>query len=112
MALRWDWDDKMGTATHSAQSGTYEVNIYQGNALMIALNEWEEDGTAYHSLAGFAADENHFKNILGLSKDYDGCWDQMQITKIRLNTKYKSVPKIVQLLAKAKTQGQIELYPE
>lgn len=103
MAIRWDWTDKMGECT---MQGT-KLNLYRGNAFVIALHE---QGDRY-SLAWFAADEQHMKNMLGLSKDYPGNdvadWG---ITYMKLDTRYKETTKLVQLLARAKMSITIELY--
>lgn len=106
MALRWDWNDKMGECVY--EDGT-TVNLYQGNGLMIAIHEHEDDT---YNLAWFFVDEAHAKNMLGLTKGYDNCMADAGIKTIRLNTNYKSVPKIVSLFAKAKMNIMIELYTE
>ena len=41
MAIRWDFNHKGGTVTQE-HGGTH--NWYEGNGLMIVLNEWEEKG--------------------------------------------------------------------
>lgn len=64
MALRWDFKAKSGTIT-TAKDGT--KNWYEGNALMIVLNEWKEEETDYYSLAWFFLDKDHAKNCFGLN---------------------------------------------
>lgn len=128
MSLNWQWTDKMGEVIYKddrPNPRNITTNIYQGNALMIWCNEWAHDpskpmttdNTSY-SLGNFCADMEHFRNMLGLNakKGYgtdnlfnDWCKD---IEVIRLNTKYKSVPKIVAEFAKAHTNVKIELYYE
>lgn len=102
MSLNWEWNDKMGEIIDH-DGNTY--NIYQGNAHMIIL--WEDE--KQYSLQWFTADKDHFKNQLGLVKGYDEnffCWYK----KIKLDTKYKSVPEIVKLIAQCKKPFEIELY--
>ena len=125
MSLNWEWTDKMGEIIYTDDSydpeHPYQTNIYQGNALMIWCNEWENDpndptaGTSY-SLGNFCADINHLRNMLGLNggKGYfkENLFNGYNIKLLRLNTKYKSVPKIVAELAKAHTNIAIELYYE
>lgn len=83
------------------------LNLYRGNAFVIALHE---KGDCYN-LAWFAADENHMKNLLGLSKDYpDNDVEHWGITNMKLDTRYKETAKLVQLLARAKMNITIELY--
>ncbi len=103
MAIRWDWKDKMGECTMQGQI----LNLYRGNAFIIALHVKGD----YYSLTWFAADENHMKNLLGLSKDYPGNdVEQWGITNMKLDTRYKETAKLVQLLARAKMNITIELY--
>ena len=67
MAIRWDFKFPAGKVTME-DGNTF--NWYVGNALMIVLNEWEEDGKEYYSLNWFFADLDHAKNCLGISKGY------------------------------------------
>ena len=125
MSLNWEWTDKMGEVIYTDDrydpEYPYKTNIYQGNALMIWCNEWTNDpsdptaGTSY-SLGNFCADMEHLRNMLGLnaSKGYspENLFNLYNIKLLRLNTKYKSVPKIVAEFAKAHTNVKIELYYE
>lgn len=105
MALNWDWDKKMGTCT---MDGT-ELSLYRGNAFCIALKEYENDT---YSLMWFAADKNHMKNMLGLSKGFTNIVEDWGITELRLNTEYKETAEMITLLAKAKMEITIKLYKE
>lgn len=119
MSLNWNWNDKMGEVIYNdaiPNPHNCATNIYEGNALMIWVCENPMDNT--YTLTNFAADMEHFRNMLGLhaNKGYsdtnlfnEWCED---IKVIRLNTKYKSVPKIVAEFARAKTNVTIELYYE
>lgn len=117
MSLNWQWNDKMGevifTEDQYHPEHPYKTNIYQGNALMIWNNEFP-DGT--YSLCNFFVSMDHLKNMLGMNakKGYgaENLLDDGKIKTIRLNTRYKSVPKIVEALAKANTRVAIELYYE
>ena len=127
MSLNWEWTDKMGEVIYTDDCYKpglpYQTNIYQGNALMIWVNEWANDpskpmtpdNTSY-SLGNFCADMEHFRNMLGLNakKGFspENLFNGYHIKLLRLNTKYKSVPKIVAELAKAHTNIAIELYYE
>lgn len=125
MSLNWNWTDKMGEIIYNPIPTTtetgprcrpYVTNIYQGNALMIWVNESVEDKT--YCLNNFCADMEHFKNMLGLNAKkgygtenlFEGWCKDIKV--IRLNTRYKSVPKIVEAFARAKTPVTIELYYE
>ena len=117
MSLNWQWDDKMGEIIYKDgyidPNHPFTTDIYEGKALMIWVNNLPDD---MYSVSTFAADMEHFRNMLGLNakKGYsdtnlfnEWCKD---IEVIRLNTKYKSVPKIVAEFAKAHTNVTIELY--
>lgn len=93
----------MGTCKMSGE----ELTLYKGNCLVIALHE---TGDKY-SLRWFAADEQHMKNMLGLSKDYPGNdMADFGITYMKLDTRYKETAKLVQLFARARMNITIELY--
>ena len=125
MSLNWEWTDKMGEVIYEDDrydpEHPYKTNIYQGNALMIWCNEWANDpndptaGTSY-SLGNFCCDIEHLRNMLGLNakKGYSttNLFNDYHIKLLRLNTRYKSVPKIVAEFAKAHTNIAIELYYE
>lgn len=104
MALNWQWNDKMGECTY--ENG-HKTNLYKGNALTIAIHE-HEDNT--YTLAWFACDTDHLKNMLGITKGYDNVFKHFGIVELRLDTKYKETEKIIQLFAKAKMKIKIELY--
>lgn len=108
MALRWDFKkDRIGTAI--IEDGT-ELRLYNGNAFIIALYEWEKEGKELYQLMWFFADEEHAKNCMGLSKDYEGCWKDFQIKKIELDVTKKETEKFLKLLCKAKAEIEITLY--
>lgn len=107
MSINWQWNDKMGTCTYT---NGYKSNLYRGNAFVIAVNEWtDESGKELYSLAWFAADEQHMKNMLGLTKGYDECWSSFGICELELNVNYKETAKLVALLAKAKIEVAVKL---
>lgn len=105
MALNWEWSDKMGECIYDSGA---KANIYKGNAYMITVFEDEENNT--YSMSWFASDRNHFKNLLGLGEYRENAFADWDIVKIRLDSQYKHVPDIVQLIAKSKTKIDIELY--
>ena len=115
MSLNWNWNDKMGEVIYEEYhpDHPYKTSIYQGNALMIWCNEFPDET---YSLGNFAADLEHLKNMLGLNakKGYgsENLFNDYGIKTIRLNTRYKSVPKILDALAKAHTNITVELYYE
>lgn len=104
MALTWNWNKKMGECIY--ENGT-KVNLYLGNALVIAIKE-NEDET--YELNWFFADNDHTKNILGLAKGHENIMKDWGIKKIRFDVRYEKVPKLVSLFARAKMEMEIELY--
>lgn len=72
MSLNWRWDEKCGEATfedtYFGDNRVYTVNLYEGNAYLIFINEYTEDGVDKYSLSTFWADKEHMKNCLGLNK--------------------------------------------
>ena len=63
MALRWDWNNKIGELLVKQGENEFTINIYQGNALAIFISEWTNDnGVEQYSLYNFFHDKEHFKN--------------------------------------------------
>lgn len=121
MALQWHWDEKCGTATIQQNwdgGKAYDVNLYVGNAYLIMLYEWEEDGHNYWNMSNFWVDKTHMKRCLGLDKK-GGYTDnllngQEQLMKIRLNkAKCRNAKEIIKALMDADfPELTIELYTE
>lgn len=123
MSINWKWDDKIGEAIIRRKIGDetaeYVKTLYEGNAFMIFLNEWTEDGVDKYSLYTFFADEVHAKRCLGITKNCDGVYSNMfedgydTLVKIRINKKKsRNWKKIVTLFAQAFDNIQIEIYSE
>ena len=120
MALYWNWNEKCGEATlldkhpHNDEPHEFTVSLYQGNAWLIMLHEYVEDGKEMYSMYSFWADKEHMNNVLGLSKGHkENIYDTpyVKLTRIRLDkrkcTRYAD---IVKALAKAFDELTIELY--
>lgn len=123
MALQWYWNEKCGTATFQQNwdgGKTYDVNLYVGNAYLIMLYEWEEDGHNHWNMSNFWVDKAHMKRCLGLDKKggYTGNLlngdGQEQLMKIRLNkAKCRNAKEIAKALMDADfPELTIELYTE
>ena len=82
MALRWDFNHKGGTIKQE-RGGIH--NWYEGNGLMIALNEWKEGESELYSMYFFFADKDHAKNCLGLSKGHSNIFEDDPITEITIS---------------------------
>lgn len=114
MALTWDWNKKVGEAVVSQNGKEYTLNLYQGNALLIFLSEYEEDGKDMYSLWSFWADKEHARSCLGLSKKTDTSnmytAYESQVVKFRLDKGMKDFAYIISLIARAFENVAIEIY--
>ena len=112
--LRWNFDDKIGEAVIRQGDKEYTMNLYDGNAFLIFVDEYKDiEGKEMYSVWLFFADEEHAKNCLGLSKNSDGnIFDERnELVRIRINKKvYKYTKKLVDMLVKAFDDIQIEIY--
>ena len=91
MALQWDFNEKAGTVTQVYGGKEYTSNFYEGNALMIVTNEFEENGKELYTVQWFFTDELHAKRCLGLAKCVDGTQHNMfaQDGAVKRMTVYK-----------------------
>jgi len=117
MALQWSFKEKCGEVTmRNSEGQEWALSLYEGNALLIMLHEYEQDSGSYYNLAGFFADKTHMKRCLGLEKGYEENiynTDASRITKLRLNkAKSHYVRDIVTSFAKAFDNITIEIYKE
>lgn len=89
MAVQWQWKEPGGTVTIRKEDGSeITQNWYEGNCLMIVLNEWEEKGENYYSLAWFFADVPHAKNCLGIEKGKENIFDPDKIVMVTINRQF------------------------
>lgn len=114
--LRWNFDDKIGEAVIRQGDREYTMNLYDGNAFLIFVDEYKSiDGNDMYSVWLFFADEQHAKNCLGLCKNGGGnIFDEKNmLVKVRINKKeYRYTSKLVEMLIKAFDEIQIEIYSE
>lgn len=122
MALNWLWNEKCGEATfrdtYDGDNREYTVNLYVGNAYLIFINEYTEDGVDKYSLSDFWIDKSHMKNCLGLNKK-EGYTENIlnkeyrKLVKIRLNKKKcKHFKDIITALIQAFDDITVEIYSE
>lgn len=122
MALNWQWSGKVGEAIY--ESG-YTQHLYEGNAVLIALNEWAEGGTEKYSMGWFFVDLEHAKRMFGISKDSDGIRENIfykpdeprnNLVKFRFNPKKFSrsanFNKLIGMIVKAFPKITIEITDE
>ena len=83
MALQWQWSEKSGEIVIDG----HEFNWYEGNALMICLDEFEENGQSMYNLAFFFCDKKHGEKCLGLAKDSDNMFTDygQTVSKLTIN---------------------------
>lgn len=115
MALNWSWSEKCGEAVFEQRGKEFTVNLYQGNAYLIFIYEYEEDGNNMYNLFTFWADKVHAKRCLGLEKGYENLYsdERDKLKKIRINkSKFSKTSEMVGLLAKAFDDLVIEIYTE
>ena len=110
MALNWKWENKIGEATMDVTGGKYTLSLYTGNADIIWLYEYEENGEKMYSLYSFWDDETHAKKCLGLTKGYDN--NALGMVKFRINKAFPKALKYVGLVAKAFDDITIEIYTD
>ena len=123
MSLNWRWNEKCGEAIikqeFAGEVKEFTKTLYEGNAFLIFLNEWDEDDQHMYSLYTFFADEVHAKRCLGITKNADNIYYNMfdgdidKLVKIRINKKKsRNWKKIVTLFAQAFDNIDIEIYTE
>ena len=116
MALQWNFKDKCGEAVlvqnNEDKTREFTLNLYVGNAYLIMLSEYEENGENMYSLYSFWADKKHMENCLGLSKGYDNIDTGYQtFSKFRLDMeKCRYWKQIAPAIKKAFPDIVIELY--
>ena len=113
MGLNWDWKKKVGTITIFNYDKEVEYSLYQGNAFLIMIYEYQEDGKDMYGMHNFFADAQHAKNCFGLSKGYNENIfnrDDYQIRKIEINDDmYRYTKELVTMLLKAFDNIEIKI---
>lgn len=121
MALQWHWDKKIGKAVFDGlylNDPTKEVtiNLYEGNALLIMINEYKnkETGNDMYDLFGFFSDKTHMNKCLGLEKGYTNIYTSNgRLKKISFNkAKSKNYKQIIPALVEAFDDIEIKIYTE
>ena len=102
MALRWDFREQSGTLTMMQNGKQFDINFYEGNAMMIAIFEFEEDGKSMYNLQWFFTDETHAKRCLGLAKGTENMFRDELITQMTIYRDHcRNWSKIANLFVKA-----------
>ena len=84
MALRWDWNEKIGELQINSYGEDFTISLYEGNALAIFIHTFtDENGTERYNLYNFFSDKEHFKNcIKEKSWNYAEDWRKLTLYKI------------------------------
>ena len=125
MSLNWNWKDKCGEVTYfenypDSEPRTYTVNLYEGNAYLIFIYEYEENGEGMYTLNNFWCDKTHMNRCLGIDKKYKSTYGKnmyenpySRLTKIRLNkAKCSNAKEIIKAMVEAFDNLEIEIYNE
>jgi hypothetical protein len=79
MALNWNWDKKIGELEYRNYDGVLQkISIYEGNALMIFIHEWESKYAMYT----FFFDKAHLKNIAKECPELFEEWESITLWEI------------------------------
>lgn len=109
MALNWNWNNKIGKAIYN--DGT-ELQLYKGNAYIIACHEWNQGGQDLYNVCWFAVDKEHMKNMLGIGKIKDGnIFAHYGITDIILYNDYKHAAELTGLIIKSGWNVSVHVQP-
>ena len=82
--LRWDFNEKIGTLVIKQTRDKdyyYTLHLYRGNALMIMLWEWKENGKDMYNMFCFIADKKHLDNIVKNSPEFFSEWKVITIDR-------------------------------
>ncbi len=96
MALRWDWKGLMGKVTIKQKGKSFDVNIYNGNALAIFICEYEQNGEERYIMYDFFTDSKHCENIV----KNEGKLFSDEVVDIQLNMWYLNAQKLLKILVK------------
>lgn len=120
--LQWEWKNKIGEVEIFNHDRVTTFNLYEGNAFLIMLYEYEEDGKQMYAMHSFFVNEAHAKRMFGLDKKWKetygkNCFDEpgYKMQKIRINkSKYgkSNTKKLVSMLVEAFDELTIELYED
>lgn len=112
MSLRWDWNEKVGELI--LENGTV-IDLYNGNAYLIMIREYQEDGKDMYQMWSFWADKQHMKNCLGLNKRghfTENLFEDCHIAKFRFSKACRNLKDIMSALVDAFDNINMEVYTD
>ena len=104
MAIRWDWEDKIGELIVKEEENEFNISIYEGNALAIFIYHYEENGEKYYTLFNFFGDKVHLKNCVN-DKSYNVFRGWQKVTFTKVNT---DIWHLIKALVKANVTVEIK----
>ena len=118
MALNWSWNRKVGEVEIFNRDKVVTYPLYQGNAFLIMVYEYKENGEDMYTVHNFFVDETHAKRMFGLDKKWKDTYgtnyfaqDHYKMKKIRIKkSEYSYTKKLVNMLVEAFDDLAIELY--
>ena len=124
MSVNWLWKDKCGEIVveqkrpNGEPPREFTLSLYEGNAWLIMLYEYKENGHDMYNMYSFFVDKTHAKKCLGLQKNGDGelvnIFDDRDVFKIiRIDkTKCRNWKEIITTFIQAFDTLEIEIYKE
>lgn len=117
MSLNWKWSEKCGEAVVEQRGKDFTMSLYQGNAYLIFIYEFKENGKDMYDVWSFWADKEHAKRCLGLAKGKEYCnlynseWDKLKTIRIN-KAKHRNASELIGMLVKAFDDLTVEIYSE
>lgn len=91
MSINWNWKDKIGVLRvrreFDDEVQRFDVAIYEGNADLIFIYEFNDGGVDKYSLYNFYCDLDHFKRCMTDTSSFD---EWQEITFYKYNTKIQN----------------------
>ena len=123
MSLNWLWANKCGEAVRRQRRRNseeedwvdydYTFDLYNGNAFLIFIYEYIEDGQKMYQVNDFWTDETHMKRMLGLDKKWPESYGRNGESDIIKFTFYKDkcryLKKIVSAITEAFDNIEVEI---
>ena len=116
--LNWSFEHKVGEVEIFNRDKVVTYSLYQGNAFLIMLYEYVENGHDMYTMHNFFADETHAKRMFGLDKRWKDTYGKnyfnqpeykMQKIKIKKD-EYSYTKKLVNMLIEAFDNINVEIY--
>ena len=118
--ITWNFNEKVGEAIIYNYDKDYTYNLYKGNAFLIFLDEYKENGKNMYVLHNFFVDKIHAKRMLGIDMGWIDTYgdnlfntESYKLKKIRINKEMyglKDTKMLIDMLIEAFDEIKIEIY--